>query len=70
MLKFIAITTQPMPPFVNPYNYIQYDDSNVKIDMKRMEQSIQSERFLMPQGLSIDEMETFILNVARKSREV
>lgn len=44
--------------------------SNVKIDIPRMEQALQSERFLMPQGLSIDEMENFILNVARKNHEV
>ncbi|WLF84585.1 hypothetical protein [Moraxella sp. ZY210820] len=44
--------------------------SNVKIDIPRMEQALQSERFLMPQGLSMDEMEAFILNVARQSREV
>lgn len=40
-------------------------ESNVEIDIERMDKAIQSERFLMPQGLSREEKRRFILAFAQ-----
>lgn len=39
--------------------------SNVKIDIARMEQAVQSERIMMPQGLSREEKRQFISAFAK-----
>lgn len=39
--------------------------SNVKIDIARMEQALQSERVVMPQGLNREEKRQFILAFAQ-----